>query len=326
MMTLLAYLPFLCVALLAQWGERSRALRWLTYGLLLAMDALVFLVGGGALLLGGSTAVQAQLLELYPGLSASRWMAFGGLLLVTTVAAPLLLLPSVRRLLARLIPIDAESAVHATALALAVLGMGLNLSQVALIGGLDVVAQAEGQIPFTELLLSNLPLGLFAFVGVGLWVRRDWRQTWERLGVGRISWRQLGLTVGLTVAVLILELGIDWAWETLAPESYQMMESLGEVLFGSVTAIWQGVAISASSGLMEELLFRGAVQPRFGVLLTVFFFTLAHVQYGFTLAALEVLLAAVALAWLRRRVNTTACILLHVLHNLAVLLIFPLFP
>jgi hypothetical protein len=93
-----------------------------------------------------------------------------------------------------------------------------------------------------------------------------------------------------------------------------------------VTAVWQGVALSASSGLVEELLFRGAVQPRFGVALTVLFFTLAHVQYGFTLAALEVLLAAVALAWLRRRANTTACVLLHVLHNLAVLLIFPLLP
>jgi hypothetical protein len=324
MITWLAYLPFLVVALLAQWGERSRALRWITYGLLALIDGAVLLVGGGMLLLGGSAEIQAALLDVYPNLSLSRWMTFGGMLFVTATLTPLFLFYPVRRVVARLIPIDAESTVHATALMLACLGMGLNLAQVVLVGGLDVIAQMEGQVPFLDLFLSTLPLALFALIGVGYLIRRDGRETWERLGLGGLSWRQMGLTVGLTVAVLALEVGIDWAWQTWAPSSYRMVESLGEVLFGSVTTVWQGIALSLSSGLVEELLFRGAVQPRFGVVLTSLFFTLAHVQYGFTPAALEVLLAAVALAWLRRRVNTTACMASHALHNLAVFLLFPL--
>ncbi len=111
------------------------------------------------------------------------------------------------------------------------------------------------------------------------------------------------------------------------------MEALGEVLYGGVTGTWQALVVSVVVGVTEELFFRGALQPRFGLLLTAVLFTGAHVQYGFTLATLEVFGGALALGWLRRRTNgagrrtdTSACILLHILYDIAGLLIFPLLP
>ena len=133
---LLPFIPFAVIALVAQWSDRHRVMRWVTFGLLLAFDALVALGGLFALLVGLMPQFQRLIAVAQPGLTAAAWNVFGLILLGTALLAPVLLLPAVRRLLARLIPIDAESSIHATALVLAVLVMGLNLSQVPLIGGL----------------------------------------------------------------------------------------------------------------------------------------------------------------------------------------------
>jgi membrane protease YdiL (CAAX protease family) len=323
---LLAYVPFFAIALAAQWSDRHRVMRWATFGLFLMFDALVALGGLFALLVGLFPQLRRLMAIAQPGLTAAAWNVVGLILLGTTLVAPVLLLPAVRRLLARLIPIDAESGVHATALALAVLVMGLNLSQVPLIGGLDTLADSAVQLPFLSLLISNLPIGLFPFIGVGLFLRRTPRETWARLGVGRLTWRQVGLTALLAVAILAFYYGVDWVWRTVDIESYEMMDAVGEVLYGGASGLWQAVLISLVAGVTEELFFRGAVQPRFGLLFTAVFFTAAHVQYGLTLAALEVFGAALVLGWLRRRTNTTACILLHMLYDVGALFIFPLLP
>ena len=153
--SLLAYVPFFVIALVAQWSDRHRVMRWVTFGLLLAFDALVALGGLFALLVGLMPQFQRLIAVAQPGLTAAAWNVFGLILLGTALLAPVLLLPAVRRLLARLIPIDAESSIHATALVLAVLVMGLNLSQVPLIGGLDTLAASEVRLPFLALLVSE---------------------------------------------------------------------------------------------------------------------------------------------------------------------------
>jgi uncharacterized protein len=325
-LSLLAYVPFLAIALVAQWSDRRRVMRWVTFGLILMFDALVALGGLLALLVGLIPRFQRLLVMAQPGLTAAAWNVFGLLLLGTALLAPMLLLPAVRRLLARLIPIDAESGVHATALALAVLVMGLNLSQLPLIGGLDTLAASTARVPFLTLLISNLPIGLFPFLGVGLFIRRTPRETWARLGLRRLTWRQVGLTVGLAVAILAFYYGVDWIWRAVDIESYEMVDALGEVLYGGASGLWKAVLISLVAGVTEELFFRGAVQPRFGLLPTAVFFTAAHVQYGLTLAALEVFGGALVLGWLRRRTSTTACVLLHLLYDVGALFVFPLLP
>jgi membrane protease YdiL (CAAX protease family) len=191
---------------------------------------------------------------------------------------------------------------------------------------LDTLAASTVHLPFLTLLISNLPIGLFPFLGVGLFIRRTPRETWARLGLERLTWRRVGLTAGLAVAILVFYYGVDWVWRTVDIQSYEMMDALGEVLYGGASELWQAVLISLVAGVTEELFFRGAVQPRFGLLPTAVFFTAAHVQYGLTLAALEVFGGALVLGWLRQRTNTTACVLLHILYDVGALFIFPLLP
>jgi hypothetical protein len=317
----LAYLPFFAIALVAQWSDRYGLARRVTFGLLLLVDGLVALAG--------LVAVYMSLLpmpEVLVPAGEPDLLAIGLGLLATAAAAPVLLIAPVRRGLARLIPIDPDSGVHATALALAVLMVGLTLAQLPLIGGLEALASSTVQFEFLELLLPLLPIGLFALVGVGYLIRRDGPQTRRRLGIGRLSGRDVALSAGLAVGILAAYYGVDWVWRTLAPENYALMEAVGEVLYGGVVAPWQGILISLTAAVTEELLFRGAVQPRFGILLTALLFTAAHVQYGFTPATLEIVVAALVLGWLRRRTNTSACVLLHFLYDALALVVFPLLP
>ena len=75
------------------------------------------------------------------------------------------------------------------------------------------------------------------------------------------------------------------------------------------------VVLGLSAGISEELLFRGAVQPRLGLLLASILFAVGHVQYGFTVATLEVFVIGLVLGLVRNRTNTTICILIHAGYN-----------
>jgi membrane protease YdiL (CAAX protease family) len=57
------------------------------------------------------------------------------------------------------------------------------------------------------------------------------------------------------------------------------------------------------------------VQPRLGLLLATVLFTLGHVQYGLTVATLEVFIIGLALGLTRSRTNTTVCVLIHAGYN-----------
>ena len=71
------------------------------------------------------------------------------------------------------------------------------------------------------------------------------------------------------------------------------------------------VLLAAAAGLGEELFFRGALQPIFGIVPTSLIFAISHVQYGLSPATLTVFLLSIVLGIIRKRSNTTVAILVH---------------
>ncbi|MGI8865672.1 MAG: CPBP family glutamic-type intramembrane protease, partial [Rubrobacteraceae bacterium] len=61
--------------------------------------------------------------------------------------------------------------------------------------------------------------------------------------------------------------------------------------------------------------FRGAVQPKLGIVLTSILFASMHIQYGPSILLLFIFFLSVALGFLRRYVNTTATFLAHAGYN-----------
>jgi membrane protease YdiL (CAAX protease family) len=156
---------------------------------------------------------------------------------------------------------------------------------------------------------------LFAVAGVGLWIRRGGRSTCQRLGLQAPSWRQLLAAAGITVLLLGFDFAVNATWEQVAPSSYDLLQRVSENIFGGLATVTGALVLGLSAGISEELLFRGAVQPRLGLLLTTILFAIGHLQYGLTAATLEVFVIGLVLGLVRRRSHTTICILIHAAYN-----------
>jgi len=135
---------------------------------------------------------------------------------------------------------------------------------------------------------------------------------------------------GLVILIVLLFLAFDytvlWVWQQLWPASHTLVGDITTNLFGDLVSPLAVLAVSLSAGIGEELLFRGALQPRFGLVLTSLLFAIGHAHYGLSPAMVEVFIVGLVLGLVRRRTNTTACIVIHAGYNFLDLLLLPYFP
>ncbi|NOX61782.1 MAG: CPBP family intramembrane metalloprotease [Chloroflexi bacterium] len=231
-----------------------------------------------------------------------------------------LLLPFVRRGVARIVPIDASNPVHAVALSYTMLVV-LNLWFTLAIG-LDALAEMLAAAPQQDatalagaLWVQAIMFMIMAFVGVGWLARRDLGAVLRRLGLERPTGRHLLLGVSLGVAMVLLLLPLDFIGGVFD----QNVERLTEQLVGPLTQSLFGVlTLGLAAGLGEEMLLRGALQPRFGLLFTSLIFALLHSNYGLSASTLIVFVVALALGWARMRHNTSTAIIAHATYNIVI--------
>jgi membrane protease YdiL (CAAX protease family) len=334
---ILIYLPFLIPILAANYADRhrrqpyevadpqlnnllNRALPYLPHALLVTLNVALLGVSGLALL--NELAARLMPEEMaQQGAVDANWLLLALAALLTALAGFLPLFPGVRRWVARWLDIDPESRVHMAALAYAIYQIGLSLGQMALIGSLENLAEGGVSLTVWDVLLSGLPLLIFALAGVGLWIRRNGRQTLERLGLRAVTWRQLLAAAGIVLLLLGLDFAVSQIWQEVNPFGYDVMERVMESLFGGLTTIVGALVLGLSAGISEELLFRGAVQPRLGLVVAALLFTVGHLQYGLTAATAEVFVIGLVLGLVRNRANTTLCIVIHATYNIVGILL-----
>ena len=222
---------------------------------------------------------------------------------------------SFRQLLARGIAIDPGSAVHLTALVLAGYVVGntaLTLTQ----GVLAELTASELSVGIADVVLQQLGFVVVAFAGAGLFTRRDWHDTLQRTGLVRPTWRQLQFGLLVIVVLVVLQGLAGGLWALLDPEAAQELGSVNDALLSGFDTPGEWFVLAAASGLGEEILFRGAVQPVFGLPLTALLFAIVHVQYGLTPITAVVFLLGLILGLVRRRTNTTVAVFVHFGYNL----------
>ncbi len=275
-------------------------------GILAGLTAgVTFLVG--ALDLGGAGLVQAGAGGQQVGLDV-------GIMVSAVVAATLAARP-VRERIARILPIDADSPVHAYALVLAVILFG---TQVATILFVDVLA-ADQQAPplsFADLVSSEAPFLIMALAGVGLYIRRNTAGAAERLGLTRPAWWQVVLALAAAGAFFAFISGADQLSHQWAPGVASQVDQTTQHVFGGLGSPLGIAALAFLPGICEEILFRGALQPRIGLLATALLFASIHTQYGLSLDALSVFVVAIGLGLIRKYTNTTTSCISHVSYNL----------
>jgi len=316
---LLTLIPFVLLAgilLLANLEGRDRAFRWITYIALTLLNLLMILLGALGMLVS-----RAEV----PGMSQATMAAYGALLGALGWTGLLAFLPFVRPLrilLARLIDINPDSAVHTTALVYAIYLVGTGLGQQPLLSD-PAALEGLGGVGISSSLIWAQALGmiLLAFAGIGLLVRRDWRQTLDRLGLKPLTLSHLGVGVAAIVGLFIFQIAVSLAWQALDPQGFAQIEDASSLLLGEFVGLGGALTIGLSAAIGEELVFRGAMLPPFRLLLTSLLFTVVHSQYALSPATLLILAIALVLGVLRYRTSLTVCILVHFGYNfLSVLL------
>jgi len=122
---------------------------------------------------------------------------------------------------------------------------------------------------------------------------------------------KFGLLVALALAAVLLPI-----MYLVGPRGVIFGETIKQV------TVLGALVLAVAAGFWEEVIFRGIMQPKFGLVLTSVFFGTIHGAYGFIPNAFLAMLAGLVLGLLyQRRGNIFAPIIAHTAFNLATLFI-----
>lgn len=252
------------------------------------------------------------LAELQPNaaLTLPNQTAYGLTLAGIAVWGLLASLRPLRRILARWLPLDPTSPVHALALVLSGILVGSTLLALTQ-GGLEALAETAVSTPLIDFVFQQLLFIMLALLGTGLLVRRRWPKLIDRLGLERPSWSQIRLGLRWIAILVFAQWAVGMIWALTNPDQSELVEGISDVLLGNFDTVGEWLIVALGAGLGEEILFRGALQPVFGLWFTSIIFAIAHIQYGFTLVTILVFFISISLGYIRRRTNTTVAIFVH---------------
>ena len=236
-------------------------------------------------------------------------------IMVTAVIAAAMVSKPVRDRLARILPIDPDNPVHALALVLAVLLFGTQEASL-----LFANPAAANQPPLTlgDLISQEVPFLILAAAGVGIFMRRNAASAAIRLGLVVPAWWQVVLALAAAGVFFALGLAMNELSHAWTPGIAQQVDSTTQRLFGGLGDPVGIAALALAPGICEEILFRGALQPRIGIIATALLFASIHSQYGVSLDALTVFVIALGLGLIRKYTNTTTSMACHIVYNLVV--------
>lgn len=159
---------------------------------------------------------------------------------------------------------------------------------------------------------------LLAFLGVGWLARRDWTGACARLGLRLPTGRDILAGIGLGCALYLGVALLTLLWQSaVSASAFEWQTAAARQIFDVYSrSLLLGALLALLSALGEEILFRGALQPVFGVLIVSLFFTASHLQYALTPAAGIVFVASLAFGLARAWLSSTAAILAHFVYNI----------
>ncbi len=221
----------------------------------------------------------------------------------------------IRRDLASFLPFDPNNPVHALAFVLAIILFGFSAVQTLFT---DVLGSLQGQPPFTvaDIVFNEVPFLILGVAGVGLFVRRNVGQSAARLGLVRPAWWHIPLAFAAVGVFVLIAAAMQWLGQGLTPGVTERVDVTSQHVFGQLETPLGIAVLALLPGLCEDVLFRGALQPRLGLMPTAVLFTSIHTNYGLTLTTLAILALAIGLGLIRRYTNTTTSCTCHAGYNL----------
>lgn len=357
--TMIALLVLSIITLAANFALEEKNLRLMVNIAIIMMNLLILLMGG--LYLGVATLDDAEVKDigLNPIEMNNAIFAFI-ILFITASLATTLLFRSMRERIGRFFPqrqassvkitldgayfpsnpnvaslqgYDAANPIHMIALIFCIYLSGIQLGNLALVGGLDGLADDFGIT--WELLVANfLPQVIIPLLGIGLFLRRSFPESLERLGLNfraekpflsdyLPNWVETilaGLVVGVGMIFVVGIMAVIWQL-MVSPETYENQNEASQSLANSIDTIWLGLGVAIFAAVGEEIAFRGALQPVFGFWATAFLFAFTHIQYVFTPASIIIFVVAISFGLLRKHYNLYAAMIAHFAYDFTIVMI-----
>ncbi len=209
------------------------------------------------------------------------------------------------------------------ALSLLLLALAHNLAPAS--GSSSVASTISKPQTTGDLVTGQVPFVMLAIASVGPGVRRNLRETLERLGLLPLRpwWWLLGIATG--VAVVKSGSHVYDLVNSFTPADCRLQqERVFQHLAGPARHWYGQVAIGVAAGTGEELLFRGALQARVGILLASLLWASFHLQYtchGLPSASnLYILLLGLLFGALRKWFGLGSAIAAHIAYDTTILL------
>jgi len=312
------------VAWVAQLGSKTPWARWTTYGLI-GLLCFLSLAGFGLIEFAATIAPQ----QFSPSIHA-----LSGAMGVCGLWGALCLVPLFRKGLHKsLFPnVDPSLPVHTWSLF--VFGAAAVYTGVSIFWLYQPEVFLESfrsvSLPLTVVVTAVLFSG-FAFLASGPGIHGGFQSILTSLGLTRLPWKTVGM---MTLVALGLTIGLEVFERTLlhhliSPEMQATLKSI-MAAFKLQGPPWmivaQALLIGLGAGIGEEILFRGLIQPVFGILPTALLFALIHVHYGPTILLAELFVIGCVLGIIRRKLNTTAAIWVHTCFDFFALTSHLIFP
>lgn len=307
----------LCGTVLAV-ARTRRSVRFLLACVTVVLGALAAI---GLILLSGQDSLQSFDPSMPPPLGA---IIAGCAALGLSLAC---FAPAVRRFLARALPMQPDDFVHAISIAWTVQVIGwVVLSFVPFNrpllypmfeANMESLATSETAtlVSLCSTLVWSIPTALLA---IGFPLTRNLGCALARLGLGSVRWRgvSIGVVVGIGLAVFIT-VAEQWIVSLVAQTGLPMTEAeLFEELASLPTSLIGAVLLGLSAGISEELLVRGVLQPRLGIVLANLVFAMAHgLQYGAD-GLIVVFLLGLLFGVIRMRLGLAPAIMAHAVYDI----------
>ncbi len=313
MAILIVFLPVILILLVANLGEKSSGWKLLTF-ILIGSTGLFLVLIGVTLLLSRSIPIPPEVSAKIGNLH----MAPGGWALLAGGISTLALLPRRPR---KTFAIDRlgfhpeSSTVHALSLEMALWLIAVSIAQWAIFGSASNLLKEMPSIGIVEITLQGIAEAVVAMVGVGWVVRRNLKETLDRLGFHRIEgWHLLAGLIALG-AMYSTNLLYGIAATLFKFGGLGEVGKINEALLGNLLSPWGALAVGISAGIGEEMIFRGAVQERMGVLTAAILFAMLHTQYSFSPGIVVVFVIGLILGYLRKHTSLSISILTHATYN-----------
>lgn len=223
-----------------------------------------------------------------------------------------------RKLMSALTPMDPQSPIDMMGLGV-VLAVSTYFALALWTGPLDDAETPAVTVPAQA--INVIFFVAVAYVAVGTGIYRTAGEATERLGISVP--KLTDIVVGAAAVLPAFGLSILGSLLTLQfqPEIFEDLGDTMEQMSGGTDILLVSLLLFASAGIGEEILFRGAIQPRFGILLTSAFWALVHTQYQLSFVVLGLFLVGILFGLIRKYMGTTPAIIAHALYNACVVLL-----